>query len=949
MAPVRSHPVIWLNVKPWCLESRTELLMDSIAPNRVMTTKLYRPLVRTDLFPRPRLIEQLNRGLDQPLTLICAGAGFGKTTLAVTWIEQYVALKSAAAIPRSAWLSLDERDSDLRLFLRYFISAVQTVVPEALKETAELTHHQVLPSAEAIISTFSNDLARLPYKIIVVLDDFHVIRSPEVHALLGELLQHWPSPLHLVIVSRHWPPLPLSDLRAKGKITEIRNKDLRFTPNEAAAYLHQALPTPLRQQDVELIEERTEGWIAGLLLTSLSLRDADSPQAFLETLSGANVEIAEYLTDEVLSRQPQAVQTFLLQSSILTRFCAALCEAVAASEDPAWNSHALIEWLVRSNLLIIQLDNRNEWYRYHPLFRELLQYRLLASMGPVNVADLHRKAAGWFAQRGMLDDCIYHALAADDSELTAQFMERALPAVLNRDDRIILDRWLRLLSEEFIQNRPGLLLIKAWSLHFSWQLDAVTKVIQAVEVLISQRPESLPSREEEQLVYGQIAAMKCQQAYYAGEPARSITYGWEALAQLPRTWTYVRGGTMLYIGMSMQAIGEGDAAQQMLLEDYESLLNKTDGYALRVLFAICMNCLQAGQLEEAERTATVMLRQATQSDLTVIQGWGHFILGLVYYQWNNLDGAQQHFETLVAKRYQVHSLTARSGAAGLALVHIARLRKAEAWRVVELMTQFDLECKGRLDDVTQSVHARVLITNGKVEQAGRWADSLIPSEDQMGLQLLELPQLTKVRVLLTRRRQADLVQAQQILDDLYAVAEDKHNLRRKIEILALSALVLDALGKLSGAKAALQEAIAAAKAGGFVRTFVDLGPRMAALLTESTGRNSTTEFVQRTLAAFPSKESGERNLEYVDKSGRSHPIGDIPPTGRGLVEPLTARETQLLRLLREPLNAKEIAIRLDISYATMKRHSINLYSKLGVNSRWDAVAKAETLQLLTPR
>ena len=336
-------------------------MIDASLP--LLQTKLYRPRVLRGLVARPHLWALLNRGLDKPLTLICAGPGFGKTTLVTSWLEELAAHTGAVAPIPVAWLALDENDNDLVAFLRYFVAALQTAIPDACSETAALLQSSRQSSTALFTTTLINDLARLPRRTILVLDDYSALKSAEVNDLLVALVHNWPPPLHLVLVTRHNPPLPLPTLRARGAITELRTQQLRFSLAETTAYLEQALEMPVDEATVDALEQRAEGWIAGLKLATLSLDTGTSTATLVAALANPDVNVTEYLTDEVLSRQPPAVQAFLLQTSVLDHFCASLCTAVIGELAPGWDAAACIQWLVRTNLFIITLDNQNEWYR----------------------------------------------------------------------------------------------------------------------------------------------------------------------------------------------------------------------------------------------------------------------------------------------------------------------------------------------------------------------------------------------------------------------------------------------------------------------------------------------------------------------------------------------------------------------------------------------------------
>ena len=911
----------------------------------LLQTKLHRPRLPKDLVMRPRLVEWLNHDINQPLILVCAPAGFGKTTLVSNWLTQMAAVQTetAAALP-AAWLSLDENDSDLDLFLRYFIAALRTIFQEACEETLALLQARQQPPLEVLHTTLSNELAKLPGEAILVLDDYHTIYGVEVHNLLSELARHWPRPLHLVLISRISPPIPLGSLRAKGLTSEIRTRDLRFTPKETAAYLSQSQLTFLSQDALPLLEERFEGWPAGLHLATLSMRSTGNPESVLSALSSANTNITGYLVDEVLSHQIPAIHSFLLKTSILDRFCASLCEAVMGEVEAGWNAHACLDSIDRSEMFIVPLDNRREWYRYHHLFQELLQQRAFTEMTPDEVKQFHLRASAWFEEHGLIDEALHHALAAGDLDLAARQINAGLREVLNREEWLTLERWLRLIPEEFVEHRPELLMVRAWSLQFKWQLVAQSKVLHQVEELINAGSTETLTLDDQQRLRGQILVIRAQHAYFRNQPVQALNYLREALPLFPSSWSFLQGACILYLGLSMIASGEGKAAEQMLLDRYTSLSNKADSVALRILQTLCFYYLNEGLLEQARQTASTMLQQANRAELNILRGWGHYFLGLTYYQWNDLDMAAHHFKEIVDHIFNQQQITARNGVAGLALVYEARGESAEARKVLEALSQSDIERVEHEEVETRALYARFLLLQGDLVEAYRWADAFTTPPPDQPLLWIENPHVIKARILLARRADSDLRLAIQILDALYEIAERTCNTRYKIELNALRALVLDAQGETDQAETILKQVLDLARPGGFIRVFVDLGVPMQRLLREIAQQDHSVEVIHRILAAFP---DGGNNLDSGASPAqpRRHP----PPGISTLAEPLTPRELEVLTLLREPLSIKEIALKLNISYATAKRHTINLYGKLGVNQRWNAVARAEELNILPLR
>jgi LuxR family transcriptional regulator, maltose regulon positive regulatory protein len=910
----------------------------------LLQTKLHQPPIPRGLIDRPRLFEQLNAVIDYPLALICAAAGYGKTSLVCSWLNQVAAGRSeqVSSIP-AAWLSLDEEDSDFNLFLRYFIASLRTIFPNACEETLTLLQASQQPPQAVFYASLSNDLDNLSAEAILVLDDYQFIRGKEVHDLFGELVRHWPKPLHLVLISRIDPPLPLSSLRAKKKILEIRTQDLRFSPKETSTYLNQAQFFHLNEITLNLVNERFEGWPAGLHLAALSLRSTGSQESVQLALSSENANINGYLVDEVLTHQFPAIHSFLIRTSILDRFCASLCEAVTGEIDSTWNVRACLDWIEHSELFLSPLDSRREWYRYHHLFQELLKQRLAIEISPDQVNNLHRRASAWFEENGLLDEALHHAIKAGDFVLATHQMSAGLRDVINREDRLTLERWLRMLPEEIIQRQPQLLMIRVWALEFSWRLDQQAQVVKQIEELLDTADGITLPADEQQLLQAQILLLKAQQAYLTNQPLLAIELCNQALALLPISWTFGRGAAMLILGFSMQSSGRAKAAEQLLLHEYESYGDKTDTYALLVLESLCFIYLHTGQLDQTRQIAQLLVQGSTQSGIAFMRNLGIWYLGRVCYQIDELEAAAQYFTQIVENRYTVQVTTYRDAIAGLALIYQIQGQSSEAWQMVESISQYDLEQGGSEDIRTRSLRARLLLIQGDLERAGKWVDSLTGPPPNQPLMWLDEPQLTRARILVARGKDDDLRMATEILDVLEEIADRTFNTHYKIEILSLRALVLDAQGKTNQANSILEQAVDLGKSGGFIRVFVDLGKPMQLILRRLVSQGYLPETINRILAAFPVED---RSWIGID--------GSVKPAVRPssgistLIEPLTRRELEVLILLRGPSSIKEIAQKLNISYATAKEYTIKIYSKLGVNRRWDAVARAEELNILPP-
>jgi LuxR family maltose regulon positive regulatory protein len=489
-----------------------------------------------------------------------------------------------------------------------------------------------------------------------------------------------------------------------------------------------------------------------------------------------------------------------------------------------------------------------------------------------------------------------------------------------------------------------LLMIKVWALEFLWRLDLQARLLLQVETLLDAGAGASLPADDLQTLRGQVLALKAQQAYFGNQPARAIDLCRQALALLPPAWTFVRGGAMLFLGMAMQANGQGAEAERLLLDEYESYAARTDPYALMLLRSLGFNYLCSGQLEQSRKIGQVLLQGATRSGVAIMKNWGEYYPGVVHYQRNELEAAAEHFTRIAENRYTAQLAAYRDAVAGLALIHQIKGEDAEALQMVESMSQFDLEQTGSEDDRTRSLRARLMLMQGDLEGAGRWVDTFTDLPPNQPLLWLEEPQVTRARALVARGAKTDLRAALKILDVLDEIAKWTHNTPRRIEVLALRALALEAQGESSAADAALGQAVALARSGGFIRVFADLGRPMREMLSRLSHQDHTGESVRRILAAF---EAGDQNLAGNEISARQNRQPSVG--GWALAEPLTPRELEVLTLLRGPASIKEIALQLHITHATAKRHTINIYAKLGVNGRWNAVATAEELNILPPR
>ena len=795
-----------------------------------------------------------------------------------------------------------------------------------VSQTEALLYAQRQPRPELLLATLSNELAQLPSDLLLVLDDYSAMRSEAVDEFLGGLLRSWPQPLHLVLITRYDPPLALPALRAKGAIVEVRSSDLRFSPAEAAQYLSQALISPPDDKTIAAVQERAEGWIAGIKLASLSLDAGTSKADLVATLASSDVDATEYLADEVFSHQPPAIQSFLLQTSILDHFCAALCDTVIENAltggidggaPKGWSATTCIEWLVRSNLFIIALDGKREWYRYHHLFRDMLRRRAGGELAEEQRRRLQQRAARWFAQRYLFDEALRHALAAGDIDLAVQVVEEGLPDALNREDFLTLARWLRLLPPALVETRPWLLMLKVWILQYTWQLDAQPRIVDQIEALLDQPPLeqsgsltqpagslTQPAASSARL-RALVALLRGQYAFYSNQPARALELLATVIPSVPQSWTAIRGLTMLYTGVSMQAVGQEVAAERLLLDCFERYENKADPFGLLLLMSLCFNYFAEGKLEQVRQTAATMLRLCANQPLANTRSWADYFLGAAYYEWNQLPAAEAHFAAMADRRNVATQSLVRDALHQLALLQQRRNSPGDARRTLEMLSDLELEQYGREDEATRGLRARLLLMEGDIDGAGRWADAFTAPIPDTPLVWLAHPHLIKARILLERQYGTDLADAQHILQSLLETDERTYDKWFNIEVLALLAVGQARQGCEAMAQQTLERAIELARPGGFVRVFVELGPTMQVLLARLPKQDAG---VQRLLAAFSGEaaKAGGGGTELI--ATEAPPVqAPVPAPVAGLVEQLTPRERQVLALLPEPLSSQELA------------------------------------------
>ena len=926
---------------------------NSHMPEILLQTKLFVPRLRPSLVPRPHLIAKLNKGLHRKLTLIAAPAGFGKTTLVSEWI--------AGGERPFAWLSLDEGDADLTRFLTYFVAALRTMAAHVGERVLTMLQSPPLPPTESLLTTLLNDITTISQQFIFVLDDYHVVDTRSVDEALTFLLEHMPPQMHLVITTREDPNLPLARWRVRNQLNELRVNDLRFGMAETAEFLRQVTGLNVSEENIATLEARTEGWIAGLQLAALSMRGREDVPEFIRAFTGDNRYIVDYLVEEVLQRQPEPIRRFLLQTAILDRLNGLLCEAVTGQQE----SKAQLEALERGNFFIIPLDDRRHWYRYHHLFAEVLKVHLMAEQ-PDQVPALHRRASEWYLQNGSVVDAVRHALAAEDFERAADQVELAWPAMRRSREEATLLGWLQALPDELFQYRPVLSGMYAHVLLSSGKLEGVEKRLRDAERWLDATTEMRARRdtpagamvvlddEEFRRLPGTVAIARAGLALARGDVLGTVTYAQRALDLAPEDDYLTRGGAAGFLGLAAWTSGDLEAADRTYAEGMVSL-QRAGSISDAVNGAIILAAMRMaqGRLREAMRTYERGLQLATEQGgpALALRGTADMHVGMseIHRERNDMQAATQHL--LRSRELGEHTGFPQNRYRWY--IAMARIREAQG----DLDGALDLLDEAEhlyMSDFSPNVRpiaalkTRVWITQGRLDEALDWVrDQGLSVDDDLSY-VREFEHMTLARVLLARYQGEErLLEILRLLDRLLKAAEEGERSRSVIEILVLQALARQMQGDIPAALTPLGQALTLAEPEGFVRIFLDEDEPMNLLIQDLRGKILDGSF-------SVSESQPMELLSYIDQLLQSFSSGQPAITHQqspsvsteNLVEPLSQRELEVLRLFKTELSGPEIARELTIALSTVRTHTKSIFSKLDVTNRRAAVKRAEELNII---
>jgi LuxR family maltose regulon positive regulatory protein len=913
-------------------------------PATVLATKLFVPRLRPKLVQRPHLVNRLEqaRQLGHKLTVVLGPAGSGKTTLVSEWLAQWPADDPTVV----AWLSLDRADSEPRRFVAHSMAALRTAQPEL--DVSVIPHEAVSP--RKLVTILVNQMVASPARRVFVLDDYHLIESSLLHTGVSFLVENLPPQVHMIIISRQELPFSLARLRGRDQITELRAEELRFSAVETTQFLQHSMGLSLTADDVSVLETQLEGWVAGLQLMALSLRGQPAPDSHQLTLAVKESRryIFDYLLEEVLQRQPVPIQQFLLRTAILDRLCGPLCDALLEhngdSPGAGQPGRDTLDYLEQANMFVVPLDTAHYWYRYHHFFSDLLRHRLSQTLDAQEVVRLHDRASDWYEQQGLFADAMEHALEAGNVGRMTRLARQTAAPILSRGELAALLGWLEALPEELVRSKPGISLLKVWAMLLAGQFEVVEAQLQTV----AQAFESDPVSTRQPGILGEIEALRATVAYFQRDIPTAVKHFRKALDHLPPDNMFLRGAVAQSLGSAYSWSGQVVEATRAFTES-ETIGRKTGNLQIYLVARRNLGQLQReqGHLRLAEELYREGLAEvADHADLLTATGRLHIGLAEIMYERNQLAAAIEHIETgLTATESRPESSTQLLGRLLLARIYWQQGRTDEAWQAIWRASYLAQRISGSYywARLTQLWQARLWLWQGNLQETADW---LIQNDFPADPLPAEIPYtrenvyLLLVRLLLAHARQpavalpTEIIAGQPfdtataILARIRQAATATQRVGRLLETICLQALLAEQQGQQRQALDYLRRALALGEAEGYIRTFVDEGVPLVSLLRQAAGQNIQlpASYTARLVAALDNTGAEEQLVLPLD--------------------PLSDRELEILRLIATGMSNKELAERLILTVGTIKWHLSNIYSKLNVRSRTQAVAIARSLGLI---
>ncbi len=867
----------------------------------------------------------------RPLTLLSAPAGYGKSTLLSCWLESYSGT--------SAWVSLDDNDSDLRTFMAYLLGAIDDMFPGSMGETQSMLKGSDLPNLEMLTASLINEMDAIGDDFTLVLDDYHTIRDPAVHELLCQLLIHPPRNMNLAVATRRDPPFPIVELRARGQVTEVRVQDLRFSPKEVTDFLQNVMQVDVDDHMAAVIEEKTEGWVAGLRLAVLSMRHRPDLQHMIAALPDDNRYVMDYIISEVISQQPADIQDYLLSTAILDRFCAPLCESVCISEDASHtctlSGNAFIDHIKQNNMFCIPLDDEHKWFRFHHLFGQLLQRELMRRFGEKTILELHDRAGHWYAQNDLLDEALQHLLAAKNISAARQLVVEHRYDLTENEQWSRLEGWLAKLPKEIVKKDPALLIILAWIQENRERMSEVAQTLDRIETLLPETPEM-----EHQAILGECNALRASYFYLIGDVERAHQHADRAIQQIPGNRLSERAFALLVWAFVHQMNGDATEARKVVYGAMRAGESKGGTYTARLLLTLCFIDWLEGDLSGLRQNAVQLLALGREEDLLESLTFANYHLGVSSYCLEHPQQALTYLAPAVKIGRLIDPNTYIHGNCVRALSQQALGQPDDALAIVQEMIEYALQTQNTaLLQVVKAFEAELALRQGRKSEALSWAREYAFDPLKQVVRFF-VPQMTQAKILLTKGSPADRSQAGGMLARMHRFFAERHNRHCLIEVMALTALYHDGQGDLPAAVKALTTALDMAHRSRRMEPFLSLGNPLATLLRQIAGQGRFEDYISEILTAFERPPAPER----IDNTS-SEDISPQPAEKRLPVadHPLTNREIDIVQLLDRRMSNKEIAAELFISPDTVKRHTINIYKKLGASNRQDAVERAKVL------
>ena len=913
----------------------------------LLQTKLYVPQLQPKHVFRSHLVEKMNRVGPHKLILISAPAGFGKSSLVSEWAQQ-------AKVPIS-WLSLDDADNDLNQFITYLIVALQKINAGLGVDLLSALKSPQPPPMDFLLTLLVNEIDTIETDFALVLDDYQVIATPSIHSALNFLIDRLPARMLVIIAGRADPFLPLSRLRASGQMIEIRADDLRFSADEAATFLNQEMGLALTAKEVASLENRTEGWIAGLQLVAHSIKTQTDTPGFIASFTGDDRYIVDYLVDEVLSQRPAGTSVFLLKTSILDRMSGPLCDAVIEGDD----SQQILETLDKANLFIISLDNRRRWYRYHHLFTDLLRQRLRESSTIQEINNLHQRASQWYENKDLLFESVEHAIAGEDYPRAIRLIELGAAKIFQESELNILIRWWHQLPLQVITAQPKLCMLYAWAWLATGHTEKSEECLVAIEETLGkpmtrlfaemEKRKSLPSTVLGALV--EIAVMRGQLAIIKGNIPEALK-----LSELVLPYLEDDEGSYLYnptqdsrtvaffsMGLAYKFSAELTKAEKALTDAAELGHTRKNVHIVAVAYGHIAKIQSVqGKLQQAIETCQqgLQLVQGLAGEHTPMSGLLLAELGNLYYEQNNIAGALRVLEDSIRLAKSWAFLDALiPGYSGLAQIRAIQGNWNAAFETLDELESFRDINPEVVTPAVESIRTRMWLAQGNVEAATQWALSKNFSVDGEIHSFNEADFITFARVLIATKKWG---QATYVLDRLLSSAEDGGRWGTVIELLNLQAITQRSQEHLDEALQTLSRALEIAEPNGYVRSFVDEGAAMIQLLQEAVARSVSPGYSSKLLSEFETKKDGGRSVEEVTPIHTASTVAE----GSGLIDPLSRRELEVLHLLKSELSGPEIASELTIELSTLRSHTQKIYTKLDVGNRRAAIQRAKELKIL---